>query len=539
MIYSMGSCTVDTRAYEVRRDGDLIPVEPQVFDLLVMLIENRGRLVTRDEIIERVWRGRIVSEAALSSRIKTVRQVIGDDGASQSLVRTIRGRGFRFVGEVREGVPANGRPASTTAQSAATDAAAAFREIALPEGTDEAFELPRDRPSLVVLPFRYLGDAGGYEPLLEGLVDEITSALARVRTFFVIARGSAEAFRGRDWDVREIARILGVRYVVQGSLRVSRDALRISVRLTDAVNREEVWSAPFNGELGDTFDVQDRITEAIVGVLQPTILVAEVRRVQRQRPENITAYGFVLQAMPKCWALNMLACADAMRLLQRAVGLDPSYALAHALLSWCHGQQVVYNWSADSENNKLQAFDFARRAASLDSDDPLVLIMLANATCVTGDIPSALAHVQRGLELDPNSSWGWNRSGWIHCYKGEADIAIDHFQRSLRLSPFDPMRHNAYFGLGFANFVAERYDEAIAWTEKGLVEKPDALWSNRELAASAALGGRRDRARRAVASVEGYAPWIRVADILTAVPIQNSTLRDRYRRGLELAGFKP
>src|SRR5690606_28408375 len=195
------------------------------------------------------------------------------------------------------------------------------------------------------LPFRSLSEGPEVVYLVDGLVDEITSGLSRIRSFFVIARGSAQAFRGTAPDVREVARALGVRYVVQGSVRAAGRSLRVAVQLIDAPTREEIWAERFEGEWADVFDVQDRITEAIVGVLAPTILVAEVRRARRQRPQSLDAYDCVLRALPGCWALDQRASIDAMDLLQHAIDLEPDYALAHALLSWCHGQQLVYNWT--------------------------------------------------------------------------------------------------------------------------------------------------------------------------------------------------
>ena len=266
------------------------------------------RLVTRNEIIERVWNGRHVSESAVSSRIKAARRVIGDDGASQNCISTVRRRGFRVVADVSRSSSDRKESAelATILPDTETDNATG---INLPAIQDLTFDLPKGRTSLVVLPFTFLGEVAGHEYLRDGLVYEVTSALARVKAFFVIARGTAQAFAGRDMDVREIASTLGVRYVVQGRLRISGTSLRVSVHLTDAISREEVWSAPFSGELGDSFEVQDQITEAIAGVLQPAILEAEVRRLQRKRPENLTAYGLVFQAMPRCWARTKAACA--------------------------------------------------------------------------------------------------------------------------------------------------------------------------------------------------------------------------------------
>jgi len=523
MIFTINGREIDTVAFEVRHEGRVVPVEPQVFDLLALLLENRDRLVSKDEILDRVWQGRTVSEAALSSRVKAARRAIGDDGTAQSCIRTVHRRGFRIVADV------------AVSDGEATGAAEAATAAPAPT----ALEPPEDRTSLVVLPFRFIGDAGGQEYMLEGLQDELTSALARVRSFFVIARGTATALAARDMDVREIAETLGVRYVVEGSLRVAGETLRVNAKLTDAIAREEVWSAPFTGDLKNSFDVLDEIIEALAGALQPTILVAEVRRLQRRRPENLTAYSLVFQAMPLCWASDHVACTAAAALLDQAIELDPNYALAHALRSWCHAQMIVYNWARDMEPHRKAAIEMARRATALDDSDPLVLTMLATAECLAREMGPASTHIKRALSIDPNFAWGWIRCGLINAYVGRTDAAFADFEKATRLSPLDPLHYLIHFGMGYSYFILERYDEAVACAEKCLVEKPKGIWVNRLLAAAAAMAGDEAKAARCVAVVERYAPGVHVSDIMEAVPPADESLRAQYRNALLRAGFQP
>ncbi len=520
--FAIGPYRVDPSTYEVRRGDAVVPVEPQVFELIVLLAENPDRVVTRDELVERVWRGRIVSEATISSRIKAARQALGDDGSAQRVIRTVHGRGFRLVAPV-EVVPDCGE--STT----------------LPPGlTAPATEVvpPPDRPSLAVLPFDVRAPDGPAKLLAEGLTEDVTSGLSRVRSFFVVARGSAEAVTERSRDARAVASVLGVRYLVQGSLRLAGASLRVSVQLIEAASRQAIWGGSFDGELAESFEVQDRITEAVIGALEPSILVAEVGRIRRQRPEDPAAYDLVLRAMPDCWALDRVRCRAAMTLLEQAIALDPGYGLAQALLSWCHGQHCVYNWTPDPAEHRAQALRLARQAAALTPDDPLVLIMLGTAECVAADVVAAAVHVGKGLELDPNSAWGWNRSGYVQCYLGNPEVAVEHFRRSLRLSPFDPMRHNVYVGLGLACFVAGNYDDALAWIDRALLEAPEILWVHRLVAACAAMAGDLERARGSVRVIEGYSPGLRVDDIVAAIPHQKADVRERYREALTRAGFK-
>lgn len=550
MAWVIGPYELDTVAYELRCDGHLQTVEPQVFELLVLLLESGGRLVTKEEIIAHIWKGRVVSEASISSRIKAARQAIGDDGSAQRLIKTVHGRGFRYVGEIVEAETA-ARPETevrrgpeptmepTAMAPDTTGSGAMAPDVTLPGMTGLDVPALPDRPSLVVLPFELLSPNPEQQHVLDGLLEEVTSGLSCVRSFFVIARGSAKAIAAEVQDVRIISQVLGVRYVLQGGVRFAGNAIRVTVQLIDGPSREEVWNAAFDDESGNVFEVQDRITEAIVGALEPSLLLAEVRRARRQRPDSLQAYDHVLRAMPLCWALTREANQAAIEQLEAAIGLDGGYALAQALLSWCYGQQSVYNWAQDPAAAKQTALSRAQEAITLDPDDPLVLIMLGTAECVAGDMPAAELHVGKGLELDPNSSWGWNRSGYVQCYLGRAEPAKTHFLRSLRLSPYDPMRHNLYVGMGLANFISEDYTASLQWVDKALLENPKIVWVHRLVAASAALAGARERARQSVGLVEAYAPGITVEDIVRAIPHQDAAVKERYREALIEAGFRP
>lgn len=521
MPIAFGPFTLDPAAFELRRGGTPVPVEPQVLELLHLLVANRDRLVTRDELVERVWQGRIVSEATISSRIKAARQAIGDDGTAQRLIRTVHGRGFRFVAPV--------------------DGSADAAWLADP---GVSLAVPDDRPSLAVLPFRYLAADPGWRYLLAGLQEEISLGLMRMKSFLVVNSGSGARFGEIEPDAEapDLAAIgarLGVRYLVTGSLRVAGEALRVTARLVEAATGAEVWADRFDGALADTFDVQDRITEAVIGALMPSILAVEADRVKRQRPADPGAYDRLLRALPDVWALEPTAAARAMAELDRTLAQAPDYALAMALLSWCHGQHAVYNWPGDPHAHKARALDLARQAAALDPTDALVLTLLATAECVAGDVPAAQGHIDRSRQIDPNCCWNWNRGGYIHCYLGDPASGTAQLERSLRLSPLDPLRHLAFVGLGLAGFVAGDYDEALAWIDRGLAERPNILWVHRLVAACAAMAGDADRARRSVAIVEGYAPGIRVADITAAIPHQVPEIRARYQEALTRAGFAP
>ncbi len=394
------------------------------------------------------------------------------------------------------------------------------------------------RPSVAVMPFDNLSDGPEQEYFADGVVEEITAALSRVRSFFVIARNSAFVYKGKPIVPSEVADDLGVRYLLLGSVRRAGERLRITAKLIDAEEGEQIWADRYDGQVDDVFDLQDQITESVVGILQPTILKAEIRRVSRKRPDSLEAYDYTTQAFPKAWALAQKENTEAIELLNKAIELDPGYALAHALISWCTAQNIVYNWVVITDETKLAALKAAKRAYAIDAEDPLVLTMLATAETLVGNLDEAGIHIERALAFDRNSAWAWIRSGWIHVFKGEnPPAAIDDFLRAKQLSPFDPLTFNLHIGIGMAHFSAAEHEQAITYLEKGMMEKPEAVWANRPLAAANALLGNDAEAKRITAIVLENFPGLTATRIIDSLPHRMPEVRERYFRGLCLAGL--
>jgi adenylate cyclase len=253
----------------------------------------------------------------------------------------------------------------------------------------------------------------------------------------------------------------------------------------------------------------------------------------------MTAYSLVFQAMPNCWVSDMVACTAAAALLDQAIELDPSYALAHALRSWCHAQMGVYHWTKDPTAHREAATASAQHAASLDDGDPLVLTMLATAECLAHEPASAATHIRRALKIDPNFAWGWIRCGLINTYVGRSEVALSDFEKVLRLSPLDPLLYMAHIGLSQLHLYEGRYDDAVTSAEKCLLENPKAVWANRSLAAAAAMAGDAAKAARCVALMERYSPGISVGGIMDAIPLHAEPMREIYRDALLRAGFRP
>jgi adenylate cyclase len=393
-----------------------------------------------------------------------------------------------------------------------------------------------DRPSIVVLPFSNIGGDPEQEHFAYGIVEDITAALSRVRSFFVIARNSSFAYKGRAVSVQQISRELGVRYLLEGSVRRAGNRLRITAQLIDGTNGNHLWAEHYDGVAEDLFDFQDQITASVVGAIQPSIRAAEIERALRKRPESLDAYDLVMRALPLVWSLERDNNLEAGRLLDEALQLDPNYPLALSLAAWCSGQRLIYNWSEDIENDTREALRKAHLAATMAADDSFTLAVLGAALTITRNFQRAASLLDRALALDPNSAWAWNRRGWLHNYQDEPEAAIPRFERSLRLSPFDPMAFNCDMGIGCAHFIAERYDQSIFWQEKALMAHPSSSWIHRNLAPAYALSGQTAKAQESVRELlKGY-PDITITDITRALVFSPGVLA-RIAEGLRMAGL--
>lgn len=530
MTYQIGTYSIDRAAYEIRGEDGPVSVEPQVFDLIVLLIENRGRVVTKDDIVEHIWKGRVVSEATLNSRIRAARQALGDDGSAQKLIRTVHGRGFRFVGDVIE----EDRPSASLNQAAVgkrEDPSAAVAPAR------DGVRLPTDHPSLVVMPFDNLsGEADQY--FVDGVVEEITSALSRVREFFVIARQSAFTYKGRFVDVREVGSELGVTYVVEGTVRRGGDRLRISVQLVDAETRAQLWSDRYEGATADVFDFQDRIAAQVSGAIHPAVRNAEIALARSRPPTNLRAYDLVLQAYPKLWSHAAGDNKEAISLLRQAIAIDPAYGRARALLAWCLSQEVVFFWSSVPERDRECALKAATDASGLVDDDPTALTAVGATFSQCCDQKKAAAFIERALALDTNNAWAWSRYGWVAVFTNDAQGAKDRFKRALTLSPFDPFTFNLRIGIAAASAIAGDYGEAARIVGEVLDKNPRVTWAYRVLAGWSALAGDLDMAREAVRELLAHQPHASVELYRRFAPVnQLNPYLERMLEGLRLAGL--
>jgi adenylate cyclase len=504
----------DTERRELLRGADVVAVAPQVFDLLDYLIRNRERVVSKDDLINAVWNGRSVSDAALTTRLNVARSAIGDSGEEQRLIKTLPRKGFRFVGQVREArAVADPNPGEAAPESAP----------ALP-----------DKPSIAVLPFENMSGDPEQAYFADGMVDEIITALSRFKWLFVIARNSSFTFKGQAVDIKEVGRRLGVRYVLEGAVRKASGKVRIAGQLIDAVTGAHIWADRFERDLTDIFALQDDVTVAVVSAIEPKMLQTEIAMATRRRPENLTAYDFYLRAMPHYYLMTREGLTEAIRLAHRALELDPRFGAVAALGGLCHMQNVVLGYVNDPQFDRKEAVRLAHLALSIDDSDPETLARASVISAfLVGDCEREIEMADRAVALNPNSWSTWNGRGWVYNYAGLPEEAIRSFERAICMSPVDPRLYGTLTGIGQALIQLRRFDEAIVVLKKALRQNTSNSGTYRCLASACAHLGRGAEAHAAAARVLEMDPAFTISALIGRVP-KNSKL---FIEGLRKAGL--
>ena len=396
----------------------------------------------------------------------------------------------------------------------------------------------QDKPTIVVLRFDNLSSDPAVDHIVDGVVEEITATLSRVRDFTVIARNSAYAYTARPVNLRDVSRVFGARYVLQGSVRRSGSTVRITAQLIDASDASHLWSERYEGELTNVFDLEDRIAVAVAGALQPSIRTAEITLAQQRRPESLVAYDLVMRALPNLWAHRRSKNAAAIALLSEALRLDPDYARAAAFAAWAHAQQVCYNWTSDHAGERAEGRRLIEAASEAVGDDPTALTALSTGVMLLfADLDRARLYLERALVIDPNHAWAWTRLGFLNVYGGDAREGQRCFDQGIRLSPLDPFTFNSYIGLGLAAFSARRPNEAVTWTQRAMAEKPGVTWMFRDLTCFLAHAGQLEAARDALAQFTASRPQTNLREVADAIGFMERGLRERYLDGLRIAGL--
>jgi len=514
--------TLDLERRELHRGRDPVALEPQVFDLLVYLLQNRDHVVSKDDLLSAVWLGRIVSESTLTSRINAARKAIGDSGEQQRLIRTIARKGFRFVGEVQAQPPADAARVASIGGDAS-------------EPPRTALPLP-DRPAIAVLPFTNMSEDAAQDYFSDGVSEDIITALSKLRWFFVIARNSSFVYKGRAVHLKQIGEELGVGYVVEGSVRKIGERVRITAQLNDVSTGSHLWAERYDRDLADVFAVQDEITEAIVAAIEPQLYAAENFRSRRKGPDSLDAWDLVMRALSHYWRVTRQDNVVAQALLEKATALDPHYGQALGVLATSHTFSAHMGWE------DLQvAMPIAQRAATAailaDSEDPWAHLALACVHLFARRFDDSLAEFVVALRLNPNFSLAQGYYGLALAYCGRFEQAASAAQRALRLSPRDPLAA-IYCGIdAYAHYGARNYEEALRVAREGIRLRGDFVGAHRVLAAAAGMANRGDAARAALAELRRVQPNISLRWVAREIPIQSNAEREHYLEGLRRAGL--
>jgi TolB-like protein/Tfp pilus assembly protein PilF len=394
------------------------------------------------------------------------------------------------------------------------------------------------RPSIAILPFRNTGGDPQQDYFGEGITEDIITALSRTRSMFVIARNSTLRYRNTQNDLGQIATDLGVRYVLQGSVRRVESRLRISSELVDVPLHRAIWAEKFDGADDSLFEFQDRIATSIVGAIEPKVYEAESQQVLSKPTDSLDAYDCVLRALPLFNAFDTAKLHEAGGFLDRALTLDPEYAQAHAYKAWQYVLLVAESRSTDIGPDAATAKDHALRAISLDPNDALVLAVAGHVHSLLHRQPQAGAQLfDRALEVNENSAFAWGMSGLTYCYLGEPEQALDRFARALRLSPFDPLIHFWLAGNGLAEFLAGRYEEALPWLRKARHVNPRFLAAMRHLITCLVHDKQLHEAKAVAQDLLAVEPGFRVSTLSSWYPLRPPSNLDRYLSGLREAGL--
>jgi TolB-like protein/tetratricopeptide (TPR) repeat protein len=395
-----------------------------------------------------------------------------------------------------------------------------------------------DKPSIAVLPFQNISGDPEQEYFADGMVDEITMALSRLRWLFVIARNSSFTYKGRAVDIRQVGRELGVRYVLEGSVRKAGTRVRITGELVDASTGAQMWSDRFEGGLEDIFDLQDMVTASVVGALAPKLESAEIERAMRKPTGSLNAYDHYLRGMGVYHQWNREANVEALSLFGRAIELDPKFASAYAMAARCYVQRKAGGWVTDCDQEIVETARLARRAAELGKDDSVALGTAGFALAwVVNAVEEGATLVERALGLNPNFAWGWGFSGWINVWLGKPEVASEHLARALRLSPHDPLSLTYQTAAACAHFFNGRYAEAWSWAETAMRDRPDYAFPNCIGAASGALAGNLPEARKAMARLRELMPGLSISNLKEFFPLRRPQDLASFADGLRRAGL--
>ena len=501
--------------------GTPVHLGSRAFDLLLALLRKRGELVTKEELMAEVWPGTVVEEANLQVQISALRKVLAGDPHGAHYVVTVPGRGYRFVAPVERAEPAG------TLAMAAEGAGPSGPVLPLPE-----------QASIAVLPFANMSGDPEQGYFADGMAEEILTALARCGGLFVIARNSSFVYKQKPVDIQRVGRELGVRYVLEGSVRRGGNRLRFTSQLIDAMSGAHIWADRFDGELGDIFDLQDRITQNVVAAIEPNIELAEIERLKHRKTANLTAYDHLLHARQLEYEFTDQSLDAALSHVRKAMEIDPSYAPALAFAAYCYGWRQTQGWAKDIATETAEGLRLRARALELDRVDANVLWMSAAATWHLGqDGKTARELAYRSLEVNPNSAMALTIAGRVEAFSGNYAAGRDLLTRAQRLSPRDPRAWFTIQGMAVVCLGEGRFEEGVAWARKALAQNPRFANATRALAVNLAHLGQVDAAREAAAESLRLDPDFTISKFRSRRNFIGENLWQTFSAGMRLAGL--
>ncbi len=500
---------------EVGRD---VAIEPRAFALLVFLVENQDRMVTKDEIIEKLWDGRIVSDAAIATVIKTTRKVLGDDGVTQKYIRTVRGRGVRFVADVKTDFPAR---------------ASALDDHPVAGGA----ELSK-RPSIAILPFRMVGYSQKFGAIADAIPAELISCLSRLRWLKVVSRGSTFRFRQEDPDLSGIRDALGVNYCLTGLVEIFGAVIAVSVELSDTRSKAVVWSERFSGTISDVNATRNDILTHVISALELHVPLNEAKRARLVPPENLDAWGIYHLGLQHMYRFNRTDNEIAAGHFERATTLEPGFARAYAARSFTSFQTAFLKYSADASKEIENARRFAEKCVELDPVDPFGNFTLGRAHWLKGDPEAGMPWIDRSVELSPNFAQGFYAHGWADVMAGRNVEALRQLENATALSPLDPFLYAMQAARGLAYLQLEDYDNALLWAEKG-ARAPGAHYLIGAIAAMVCkISGDEKKANYWAEKVKKRRPDASAATFFNAFPFEDSDMSRSMRKALVSVGLR-
>ncbi len=492
-------------------EGRELPLTRAESSLLAAFARSPGRVLSRDQLRHAVaGHGAEPYDRSIDMHVTRLRRKIEPDPKAPRFILTVSGAGYKFVARPQRGAVGTTRPA-----------------LALP-----------DKPSIAVLPFENMSGDPEQDYFADGMVEDVITALSRMRWLFVIARNSTFTYKGRAVDVKQVGRELGVRYVLEGSVRKSASRVRVSGQLIDASTGAHLWADRFESALDDIFDLQDQVTASVLCAIAPKLEQAEIARATRKPTESLNAYDCFLRGMASFHRWMREDVNEALRLFYRAIELDPDFAAAHGAAAQCYANRKANGSMTDRAQEIAEAARLARRAVALGGDDAFALSSGGNALAyVVGDVEGGTGCIDRALALNPNLAAAWYYGAWVRIFLGEPDVAVEHLARAIRLSPLDPRVGLMQTAMAFAHFFAGRHDEASSWADRAVRDAPDFVAATYISAASHALAGRLEISQRTMTRARQFDPARRISNLKDEIPLRRPQDYARLAEGLGKAGL--